>query len=288
MPSWSPPPPASSATSDVAALRPLAWARVALGALVLVRTTPALMPFDAWFARGAPPFLGWPEPGWHAPALGWTLPPVLVQILCVARSLGAACFLLGVGTRSAGICAAACGYIVISQDPMGFMLTLHLLYLGTLILALVDSGTLCALRPAPPRAPRTSAWLVHCFVASVYVWAGATKIRGAWLDGSALALLHRAGGLTGPLADVLLATEFRRQLAAWGVLALELFLGPLLLWRRTRLPALLLAWTFHLLLEILARPDVLGLGLSALLLSFLPVRTPAQNAQSDGGQPTNA
>jgi hypothetical protein len=46
----------------------------------------------------------------------------------------------------------------------------------------------------------------------------------------------------------------------------------LLLWRRTRRVALAGAFLFHLTLELTAHPDLLGLGMMALLLCFLPER----------------
>jgi len=42
-------------------LRPLAWCRAAIGAVLLLRTTPLLAPFHIWFLRDAFPLLGWPD-----------------------------------------------------------------------------------------------------------------------------------------------------------------------------------------------------------------------------------
>src|SRR6516162_978498 len=104
--------------------------RASFGALVLVRTTGLL---DLLGARPhvSPP-LGWPAPGWHVAAFRLALPSGLVMSLCVARTLAAVAFTLGAKTRTTGTLAATCGWIVLAQDALGYINTLHLLYLGML------------------------------------------------------------------------------------------------------------------------------------------------------------
>lgn len=249
-------------------LRPLAWCRAAIGALLLLRTTPLLAALDLWFLRDAYPLLGWPEPGWK-PSTSLALPASLVMALCVVRTAAAVLLLVGAWTRAAGVIAGSAGYAVMAQNPFGFIFTLHLLYLAAILLALTDSATSFALRPRPARSPASSLLLLRCWVASIYAWAGLYKLRADWLDGRTLGMFHDDAVIRGKIADLALASPGTRALAGTGVAVLELALGPLLLWPRTRLIAVVIAFGFHALLELSAHPDLLGWGMAALLLCFL-------------------
>lgn len=249
--------------------RALGWSRAALGALFLVRTTPILAPLHLPSLRGTTPLLGWPDDRWHgSPSL--PLPAGAVAALCVARTLAALAFTLGIEPRAAGLVAGVAGYLVLLQQPFGFVFTLHLLFLGTMLLALTDSGSALALRPRPARDPASGLLLIQLFVASIYAWAGLGKLRHDWLDGRTLEGLLHQRWLSGHLADSLLATSDRRAMVAWMIAAGELALGPLLLWRRTRLAGLALALAFHLGVEIMGRADLLGYEMAALLICFVP------------------
>src|SRR4051812_27789955 len=52
---------ASAPAGDVREALPLAWARVALGALFLLRTTPVLAPLHLPYLSGTSPLVGWPD-----------------------------------------------------------------------------------------------------------------------------------------------------------------------------------------------------------------------------------
>jgi hypothetical protein len=255
-------------------LRPLGWTRAAIGALILLRTTPLLAPLDLWFLRDTVPLLGWPEPGFSA----MSLPSWMIMALCVLRTVSAALLMLGVGTRASGLICGISGYAVALQHPFGFFFTIHLLYQAAILLAVTDSAAAFALRPTPARSPRSSYWLIWLFTASIYLWAGIYKLRPDWLDGRTLELFHRPGALAGPLADFLLATPGRRHFFGTATALFEVSLGPLLLWMRTRRAALLCAFLFHLGLEVTAHPDLLGFGMAAMLLSFLNATSAAKLA----------
>src|SRR5438309_1218797 len=81
---------------------------------------PILAPFDPVFLRGTSGWLGWPDHGWHVPALGLALPPALIAALVALRTLGALGLVLGVQTRTAGLVAGIAGYLVLAQDAFGY------------------------------------------------------------------------------------------------------------------------------------------------------------------------
>jgi hypothetical protein len=249
-------------------VRPLAWCRAAIGAVFLLRTTPLLAPLDIWFLRDTHPLLGWPDAAWKADT-PLALPAGVLIALCVVRTIAAALFLIGAWTRAAGIVAGVAGYLVMAQTPFGFIFTLHLLYQAAILLALTDSATSFALRPSAARSPQTSLLVIRCWTASIYAWAGIFKLRRDWLDGRTLELFQADGAIRGQIADFLLTTSTSRAIAASTVALFELAIGPLLLWRRTRAIALVLAFAFHAGLELTARPDLLGWGMASLLLCFL-------------------
>lgn len=248
----------------------LGWSRAALGALFLLRTTPLLAPLHVGFLAGTVPLLGWPDHAFAGAAL-LPLPPVVVATLCILRTLAAAAFMLGVRTRAAGIVAGTAAYLVLAQTPFDFLLTYHLLFLGTLLVAVAGGGVAFALRPEAPRDEQSGERLVQLFVVSIYAWAAFAKLRPDWLDGRTLELFHADGALRGGLADLLLAGPARRTAVAVGVVATEALLGPLLLWARSRRYALVVAVAFHAALQIVATPDFFSWEMLALLLCFWPV-----------------
>jgi hypothetical protein len=265
-------------------LRPLAWSRIALGSLLLVRTTPLIAVFEPGLSRGSAPLFGWPHgDAWSGAIYGLSLSANAVRALCVLRTLGALGFVLGFHPRACGLLAALCGYAVLFQDAFGFTFTFHLLYAGIAVLAVGDAGAVLALRPERPRAPRSSARLVWILVASIYFWAGFEKLRRDWLDGRALSMFHDEGRLAGPVADLLAGSRARTAFTGPLVILTELSLGPLLLFPRTRPYALVAAFGFHATIESMTRPDVLGWGMAALLLSFVTLREGGGGSRADQG-----
>ncbi len=259
-------------------LRFLGWIRAAIGALILLRTTPILLLFHVWCVGDTRPLLGWPDGSWDLT----TLPALAIQIACIARTIAAALFMVGIGTRPAGLVCGLAGYVVMSQNPFGFFFTAHLLYQAAILLALSDAGSAFALRPTPARSPVSSYWMLRWWLASIYLWAGIYKLRADWLDGRGLDILRRPGAIEGWLADVILATSWSRAMVAKGVALFELAAGPLLLWRRTRRYALVAAYAFHLGLEIMAHPDLLGWGMMSLLLCFIPDAGASDRSRTEG------
>jgi len=252
-----------------AKLRPLAWSRIALGVLFLVRTTLLFSVLRPRFEADAWPLLGWPDD--HFTGAGpYHLAPWLNATVCIARTVAALFFLLGFRTRLSGIVAGVLGYAVLLQHPFGVSFTLHLLFQGAILLALTDAGSSLAVRPDPPRAPESSILLVRCFLASIYFWAAIGKLRGDWLDGRTLALFDFDGAFRPWASHTILATSASRAVCSIGVVVVELALPFLLLLKKTQRWGLLLALALHLAIEVAAGPDLLGWEMAALLLALWP------------------
>jgi hypothetical protein len=256
-------------------LHALARTRVAFGLLFLLRTTPLGLPLGIGDAASAWPLLGWPASGFrgHPP---FSLPASLVIALCLVRTLAAVAFTGGYRVRLSGLAAGASGFAVMSQEPFAFNFTLHLLCLAPIVLCFTDCAAVWTRWPQPAHAPASSVWLLCAFVASIYFWAGLYKLRPDWLDGRALALYHRDGAFSSALADALLATPTRRAVVAGCVALTELSLVPLLLHPRTRALGVALGLAFHLAIQLVTSPDVLGLEMALLLLALWPARTTAR------------
>jgi len=248
-------------------LWPLALARIAIGGLFLARTTPLASVLFGPVGADAHPLLGWPAG--ETAGLGIGLPSLALKILAVARTLGLVAFTLGVQVRTAALVAVASGYLLIYQAPFAFTSTQYLLLQATLLLGLADTSTAFALRPAPARSPTSSRWMLRAFVASVYLWAGFAKLRHDWLDGRTLAMFRDERRLAGPLADWLLSNPGRCAVAGPAIAFGELALAPLLLYRRTRPAGLILAVCFHLGIQWMGHPDVIGWTMLCLLIVFL-------------------
>lgn len=263
-------PPSPGATTPVD-VRPLAWGRILIGALFLLRTTPLLAPLRFNFTPGTIPLLGWPTEACHGiPYVPWTLPSTVAAGLCIVRTIAAGLFMVGAWTRVAGLIAGASGYLVMLEHPFGLEATLHMLFQGTMLLALTDAGATLALRPVPVRNAASGLLLIRVFVASIYFWAGFSKLRTDWFDGRTFELFQKDGALTGWFSDFVLATPLSRKLVAFTIAGTELSLPLLLFWRRTWRIAPFIALSMHAAIELAAAPDLIGWVIAALLLCLWP------------------
>ena len=121
-------------------LRMLGVARACFGGLVLLRTTPVLAPLHIPYLEGTMPLLGWPAATWHVAAFGLALPAGVVATLCILRTVATILFTLGVRAGPAGVAGGVLGWVVLAQDAMSYVNTLHLLFLGMVVLAVERRG----------------------------------------------------------------------------------------------------------------------------------------------------
>jgi hypothetical protein len=256
---------------------PRALARVALGLVLLVRTTALanLLPIPLAHVRG--PLLGWPEPGFDLAWGGLVLPASVRIVLCVVRTIAALAFLLGIRARIAGLVAGTCGFLALSQDPLGFVFTLHVLFAGTMVLALTNAAT----DAASDADEVSSTRLLTLFIASIYVYSAIAKLQSEWLSGRTLLALAEDGLLGGAIAAALIAHPALRAATAVAVFLVELALPALLLVTRTRRLGIGVALALHASFEIAAHPDVMGWVMAALLLSVWRPAAAAPPAASE-------
>lgn len=253
--------------------RGLGTLRIAVGAIFLVRTTPLLFLVPGLFRHHGGPLFGVPDDsGLRAGFYGVLLPTSVVWGLIALRSVFALLFTLGVRARVTGIAAAAAAYLVWSQEPLSFIFTYHALLISMVLIALGDGADARALVPTKraASAARSSVWLLRAFVISVYAWSALAKLGPAWTSGETLARLHAHGYTTGALADFMLAPS-HVALTAKATLAVELALGPLLAWRRSRPLAIVMASVMHAGFEVTVHPDVFGWLMVSLLTVFWPL-----------------
>jgi hypothetical protein len=215
------------------------------------------------------PLLGWPTDRWHVAAYGLALPAGIVAGLCVARTAALVLFTAGVRSREAGVAAGLLGWTVLAQDAVSYINTMHLLFLGLVVLALGGGGSALAVLPEREDDPPSARALVQALVVSVYAWSGVAKLNGSWLSGGALAQFHETRSVSGPIAEAMASSPAGLRAAAWLIAAAELGLGPLLVWRRTRAVAVVAALVFHAGLETTVHPDFFGFAMAILLLSFV-------------------
>lgn len=98
-------------------------------------------------------------------------------------------------------------------------------------------------RAWPRTVPLWSLWLSGAQLGIAYFFGGVAKLNIDWLSGRSLAV----GGPAEPAKLPLIGEEWTSLLVAYSGLLLDLFIVPLLLWRRTRGIAFALITTFHLL-----------------------------------------
>jgi hypothetical protein len=94
-------------------------------------------------------------------------------------------------------------------------------------------------------APAWSLWLLRAQIGIVYFYAGLAKLNADWLQARPLNMWlweRRDDDILGPI----LGSDWAPWVFSYGGLLLDLFVVPLLLWRRTRAVALIAALGFHL------------------------------------------
>lgn len=99
-------------------------------------------------------------------------------------------------------------------------------------------------------APAWPLWLLRAQIGLVYFYAGVAKLNHDWLSGRVMGIwLEQNRDL--PVVGPYLSENWVVLLFTYGGVSLDLFVAPLLLWRRTRIPAFAFAVSFHLMNSVL-------------------------------------
>ena len=117
--------------------------------------------------------------------------------------------------------------------------------------------------------PAIGLWLFRIQMAAVYFFAGIAKLAPDWLRGEPMRFWLRQKEHFGFL-DPLFRSQWAAYGGSYGSLLLDLSLAPLLLWRRTRVPAFCAAVIFHALNAWIFNLDIfpwLAIAATTLFLS---------------------
>ncbi|MBA3315754.1 MAG: HTTM domain-containing protein [Planctomycetaceae bacterium] len=250
-------------------IAPLVQFRIALGAILL---------WEAYRYLSS----GWPrslflEPGllFHYYGFEWVRPLPERLHLAVFPVLGAlaVCVTVGLVYRVAAVLLFFGWAYAFLLDQA---LYLNHLYLVTVIIGLstvlpanrafsIDAWMRPRLRSTT--VPRWTLTLLRAQVGIVYFYGGIAKLNGDWLSGvpMQLMLLDRADLIGQPAGEPIVAYAF-----AYGGLLFDLFIVPLLWWRRTRLFGLLLAVGFHLTNHVLFQIGIFPWFMLAATLILWP------------------
>ena len=118
--------------------------------------------------------------------------------------------------------------------------------------------------------PTWMLWLLRFQVGVPYFFGGLSKLNGDWLQGVPMRMLLADKGQF-PLIGPYVEQEWMVCCFAWGSIAFDLLVVPLLLWPLTRKPAFMLAIAFHLVNAALFRIGVFPwLMIGATLVFFQP------------------
>jgi vitamin K-dependent gamma-carboxylase len=94
-------------------------------------------------------------------------------------------------------------------------------------------------------APTWALWILQFQIALPYVYGGIAKLNTDWLQGEPVRMWLAVRAERSAIAP-LLTSEWTVYLICYGGLLFDLLVVPLLLWRRTRVPAYLAVLVFHL------------------------------------------
>ncbi len=155
----------------------------------------------------------------------------------------------------------------------------YLVCLVSLLMALVPAHRAASvdawLNPALRShfAPAWSLWLLRLQIAIPYFYGGLAKLNGDWLHGQPMqtwmARMDNVRVVAPTFGEPWLAVLF-----SWGGMLLDLFIVPLLLWKRTRAVAFVAAVSFHLMNAIMFRIGMFPWFMICATTLFLPPHWP--------------
>lgn len=190
---------------------------------------------------------------WARPWPGWGM-YVHFFILAVLAGM----VLVGLRYRLAAFLFSAAFTYLFLMERAFYLNHFYLVCLVSLLMTLVPANGAASvdawLNPALRRswAPSWSLWLLRLQIAIPYFYGGLAKFNGDWLAGQPMQTwmgrMENVRAVAPIFGELWLAILF-----SWGGLLLDLFVVPLLLWKRTRAMAFILAVAFHVMNSLMFR-----------------------------------
>lgn len=179
------------------------------------------------------------------------LPAVGMYLIFCVMGLAAAAMMMGLCYRVAAFVVCFLFTYEFLLDQSYYLNHYYLTCLLAMLLIFVPAHHFLSIdalaRPSMRShlVPSWSLWILRFQVAVPYFYSGITKLAPDWLRGQPMTMAlelrkHRLGPLTPYASEPWLIWMFN-----YGSLVFDLAIVPLLLWRRTRLPAFLVACLFH-------------------------------------------
>ena len=255
----------------------LVFFRVAFGVIMLVEVWRFWL--HGWIERYyiAPNFLfkyygfGWIEP-WAGDGMYWHFALLAVLSLMI---------IIGAFYRLASIFFFCAFSYVFLLDQARYLNHFYFVILLAFLLMLVPANRRFAvdvlIRPSlkSDTVPMWSIWLLRMQLEIVLVYAGIVKINADWLRLEPLGMwLSRH--IDWPILGPLLTQDWMVAIASYGVIFLHVVGAPLLLFRRTRIPVMIVYFVFHLMNHFMFRIGIFPWMTMAATLIFLDPNWPKQ------------
>lgn len=194
----------------------------------------------------------------------------LLQLLC------ALLITLGLFYRVAIILFSLLFSYVFLLDQTQYLNHFYMVILFALSLCLMPANRLWSLdarlfrKAKPATIAYANIWVLRAQLEIILIYAGLVKLNPDWLRLEPLASwLESRSAL--PIVGDLFLQHWAVAMAAYGVIALHLIGAPLLLWRRARIPVLILYAVFHCLNSVVFRIGIFPwFTLFASFLFFAP------------------
>jgi len=123
--------------------------------------------------------------------------------------------------------------------------------------------------PKPVNASQWTWRLIQMQIAVVYLWTFWSKVKGEnWIDGSAVYYATRLETMRNFTIPWLLDTKVIIKFLTWGTLAIELALGTLVWFKKTRTVVILLGISLHLGIEVAMAIPFFEWIMIVLLMNF--------------------
>ncbi len=223
------------------------------------------------------------------------LPGAGMHLLFAALGILAAALVVGVFARaSAALFAIGFTYAHLI-DKTNYLNHYYLVSVLAALLALLPIGAAGSVdarrRPeiAGDTVPAWTVWVLRAQLGLVYFYGGVAKLNADWLFSAQPLRIWLAASGDVPLLGPFLERPWAAYACSWAGAAFDLGIVPLLLWRRTRLPAYALVVVFHVLTSLLFPIGIfpwLMIGLTPIFFApdwprrfgWAPVAAPARPA----------